>query len=130
MWNRIDHKEKGFSEQKVENDIKLWSQDPLSFLYYVRAANLPQIKGESVRIQAIIDGKPWETVMTFDRRESISVGSRNFEANVYRAENFQNGELKNKDNTFWISNDQSRYLLRVEAKLKVGSFAVALDRIL
>jgi hypothetical protein len=122
--------EKGFSEQKVENDIKLWSQDPLSFLYYVRAANLPQIKGESVRIQAIIDGKPWETVMTFDRRESISVGSRNFEANVYRAENFQNGELKNKDNTFWISNDQSRYLLRVEAKLKVGSFAVALDRIL
>jgi hypothetical protein len=130
MWNRIDHKEKGFSEQKVENDIKLWSQDPLSFMYYVRAANLPQGPSAPVKIPVIIDGKPWETVMTFDRRESISVGNRRFEANVYRVENYLNGELKNKDNTFWISNDAKRYLLRVEAKVKVGSFAVALDRIL
>ena len=130
MWNRIDHKEKGFSEQKVETDIKPWSQDPLSFLYYVRVAPLPVVKGESIRIPVILDGKPWESVITFDRREPMSVGNRRFEANVYRMENFQNGELKNKDNTLWISNDSKRYLLRIEAKVKVGSFAVALDNIL
>ena len=130
MWNRIDHKEKGFSEQKVETDIKPWSQDPLSFLYYVRVAPLPTVKGESTRIPVIIDGKPWESLITFDRREPMSIGNRRFEANVYRMENFQNGELKNKDNTLWISNDAKRYLLRVEAKVKVGSFAVALDKIL
>ena len=78
----------------------------------------------------IIDGKPWESLITFDRREPMSVGNRRFEANVYRMENFHNGELKNKDNTLWISNDAKRYLLRVEAKVKVGSFAVALDKIL
>jgi hypothetical protein len=130
MWNRIDHKERGFSEQKVETDIKPWSQDPLSFLFYIRAVNLPSSKGEVVKIPVILDGKPWESVITFERRESISVGSKRFEANVYHMENFHNGELKNKDNTLWISNDSKRYLLRIETKVKVGSFAVALDNIL
>ena len=129
-WNRIDHTEKGFSEKKEENDIKLWSQDPLSFLYYIRVVQLPQNKGESIRIPIILDGKQWESVVMFDRKEKISIGSRDFESNVYRVENFQNGELKNKDNTVWISNDEHRYLLRIEAKVKVGSFAIALDRIL
>lgn len=129
-WNRIDHSEKGFSEQKEEHDIKLWSQDPLSMLFYLRVISLPQKPGESMKFPVILDGKQWESVMTFQRREKISVGSRDFEANVYKMENYQNGELKNKDNTVWISNDEHRYLLRIEAKVKVGSFAIALDRIL
>lgn len=129
-WNRIDHAEKGFSEQKEEHDVKPWSQDPLSLLYYLRVVQLPKNKGESIKIPVIMDGKQWEAVMTFDRREKLSVGSRDFEANVFKLENFQNGELKNKDNTVWISNDDHRYLLRIEAKIKVGSFAIALDRIL
>ncbi len=129
-WNRIDHSEKGFSEQKEQYDIKQWSQDPLSLLYYLRVVALPQKKGESIKIPVILDGKQWEAVMTFDRQEKISVGSRDFQANVYKLENYQNGELKNKDNTVWISNDEHRYFLRIEAKVKVGSFAIALDRIL
>jgi len=130
MWNRIDHKEKGFSEQKVETDIKPWSQDLLSYLYFVRVVNLPTNPGETIKIPVVLDGKPWESVLTFVKREPMSVGSRRFDANVYHMENFHNGELKNKDNTIWISNDAKRYLLRVEAKVKVGSFAVALDNIL
>ena len=128
-WNRVDHVEKGFSEQKEEHDIKLWSQDPLSLLYYLRVIKLPDEKGESIKLPVILDGKQWESVFTFDRREKMSIGSRDFEANVYKLENFQDGALKNKDNTVWISNDSQRYILRIEAKLKVGSFAIALDRI-
>lgn len=130
FWNRIDHSEKGFSEQKEEHDIKLWSQDPLSFLYFIRVANLPQVKGESAKFPLILDGKSWESVLIFDRNEKISIGSRSFDANVFRLENYQNGELKNKENTVWISNDDNRYVLRIEAKVKVGAFAIALDRIL
>jgi hypothetical protein len=129
-WNRIDHSEKGFSEQKEEHDIKLWSQDPLSLLYYLRVVQLPQNKGDVVKVPVILDGKQWEAVITFDRKEKMSIGNRVFEANVFKLENYQNGELKNKDNTVWISNDEHRYLLRIEAKVKVGSFAIALDRIL
>ena len=129
-WNRIDHSEKGFSEQKEEHDIKLWSQDPLSMLYYMRAVKLPQNRGESIKIPVIIDGKQWESVLIFDRQEKISIGSKDYQSNVYKMENYQNGELKNKENTIWFSNDDHRYILRIEAKVKVGSFAIALDRIL
>jgi len=129
-WNRIDHSERGFSEQKEEHDIKLWSQDPLSMLYYIRTVKLPQVKGESIKIPIILDGKQWESVVIFDRQEKMSIGSKEFQANVFKMENYQNGELKNKDNTIWFSNDEHRYILRIEAKVKVGSFAIALDRIL
>lgn len=130
FWNRIDHSEKGFSEQKEEHDIRLWSQDPLSFIYYMRVAKLPRIKGESIRFPLILDGKPWESVMIFDHKEKVSIGSRSFDSNVYRLENYQNGELKNKENTVWISDDEHQYMLRIEAKVKVGAFAIALDQIL
>jgi len=129
-WNRIDHVDRGFSEQKEEFDIKLWAQDPLSYLFYIRTATLPKAPGEKFKIPVILDGKQWESVLNFERKETVSVGSKRFDANVYHMENYLNGELKNKDNTIWISNDQNRYLLRVEAKVRVGSFAVALDRIL
>jgi hypothetical protein len=129
-WNRIDHVDKGFSEQKEEYDIKLWSQDPLSYLFFIRTVNLPVSSGDKVKIPVVLDGKQWESVISFDKKEIISVGSRSFDANVYRMENYLNGELKNKDNSIWVSNDSNRYILRVETKVRVGSFAVALDRIL
>jgi len=128
-WNRVNHVDKGPSEQKEEFDIKPWSQDPLSLLYFLRVVKLPEVSGVSARFPFILDGKQWETVLTFSRKEKKFVGNREFMANVYKLENFQNGELKNKDNTVWISDVSPYYILRLEAKLKVGSFAIALDRI-
>ncbi len=129
-WNRVDHTEKGFSETKQQFDIELWSQDVLSSLYYLRVVNLPSVPGIDISYPVILDGKPWRSIIRFLRKEKIYAGGRDFMANVYRLENTQNGELKNKDNTLWISDDEHRYVLRVEAKVKVGSFAVALDKIL
>ena len=130
FWNRIDHVQKGFSEQKEQYDIALWSQDPISSLYYLRIAPLPKDPNQEFRFPIILDGKPWEGVIHFLGKERVYAGGRYFESNVYKLENYQNGEVKNKDNKVWISDDEHRYVLRVEAKIKVGSFAVALDKIL
>jgi hypothetical protein len=130
FWNRVDHVEKGYSEQKENYDIQLWSQDPVSMLYYLRTAALPTDTKTEWRSPIILDGKPWESVIHFIKKEKIYAGGKDREANVYKLENYQNGELKNKDNTIWISDDEHRYVLRVEAKVKVGSFAVALDKVL
>ncbi len=129
-WNRVDHVEKGFKEQKEQYDIALWSQDPLSSLYYFRVLALPKEVGKETRFPLVLDGKPWESVVRYLGREKIYAGGRDFEADAYQLENYQNGELKNKDNKVWLSADVHRYVLRIEAKLKVGSFAVALDKIL
>jgi hypothetical protein len=129
-WNRIDHVEKGLKEEKETHDIQPWSHDPLTMLYYLRVAPLPVDSSTEVRIPVVVDGKPWETVVRYLRTETIFAGGKTREARVYHLENYMGKELKNKDNTLWLSTDEHRYILRVETKLKVGSFAVALDQIL
>ena len=128
-WNRVDHSQKGFSEQKEQHDIELWSQDVLSSFYYLRTAPLPKSPGETFSFPVILDGKPWQSKIQYIKNEKIYAGGRDFQAKVYHIENFQNNELKNKDNTLWISDDEHHYILRVETKVKVGTFAVALDKI-
>jgi len=129
-WNRIDHVEKGYQEQKENYDIKPMSQDPLSSLFFLRVAPLPTSSKGEYRMPVVMDGKAWDAVITYLRTETIYAGGKNREARVYHLDNYEKGELKNRDNTIWISNDEHRYLLRVETKVKVGSFAVALDKIL
>jgi hypothetical protein len=129
-WNRIDHVEKGFIEQKENHDIKPWSQDALSSLFYLRAAPLPLEAGKDFRMSIVVDGKPWDTVVRYLRTEHVFAAGAKREARVYHLENYQNGELKNRENTLWLSTDAHRYILRLETKLKVGKFAVALDKIL
>lgn len=129
IWNRIDHAEKGYSETKVEFDIPKWSQDILSALYYIRAADLPKAPGKEFRFSVIMDGKPWESVITFKEKAKIYAG-KDYSANVYTLINYQDGHMKNRENTIWMSDDDKRYILRVETKVRVGAFAVALDKIL
>jgi hypothetical protein len=130
-WNRVDHVEKGFSEKKEEYDIKPWSQDLVSSLFYIRSIDLPKAEGDpEVRFPVILDGKPWETSVKFLRKEKIYAGGKDREAIAYKIENYENGVPKNRENTLWMSDDEHRYVLRVETKVKVGSFAVALDKIL
>ncbi len=130
FWNRIDHAEKGLKEEKNVYDIMPWSQDPLSSLFFLRAAKLPTEPSQEFRFPIILDGKPWEGRIRYKGRETIYAGGKNREADAYHLENYHNGELKNRENTIWISADEHRYILRVEAKVKVGAFAVALDKIL
>jgi hypothetical protein len=129
-WNRVDHVEKGFSEKKEHYDIELWSQDPISMLYYLRVLNLPKDPAVETKVSFILDGKPWVGALRFLKKENIYAGGKNRDANAYSMVNSQNGEVKNKDNTVWISDDEHRYILRVETKVKVGSFAVVLDKVL
>jgi hypothetical protein len=99
-------------------------------LYYIRTLNLPKEAGKEARFPVILDGKPWETVLRYVGKERIYAGGKYYEANKYQLENYQNGEAKNKDNLIWLSDDEHRYVLRLEAKVKVGSFAIALDKVL
>ena len=130
-WNRIDHVKNGYKEEKQHYDIELWSQDPLSSLYYLRVAQLPKDPSQpEVKFPVILDGKPWELHVKYKKHEKVYAGGEEREADAYTLDSYQNGELKNRDNTIWISSDEHRYVLRIEAKVKVGTFAIALDKIL
>lgn len=128
-WNRVDHVQKGFKEEKTSFDIPLWSQDLLSSIFFLRMQKLGQDPSQEFRFPVILDGKPWEARVRFKNRTKIYAGGKEREADLYQLDTYQNGELKNKDNSIWFSTDEKHYLLRVEAKVKVGSFAIALDKI-
>jgi hypothetical protein len=130
FWNRVDHVDKGYSEQKEEYDIALWSQDPISSLYYIRTLDLPKEPGKEFRFPVILDGKPWEIILHYIGKEKIYAGGQYYEADKYQLDTFTNGEIKNGNNSLWLSADEHRYVLRLEAKVKVGSFAIALDKVL
>lgn len=130
FWNRIQHSEKGFIEQKESYNIKPWSQDPLSAIYFLRTVDLPREAGQEFRYPVILDGKPWESLLRYVGKERIYAGGKDREAVVYHVENYHKGELRNRENKIWLSDDERRLVLRIETKLKIGSFAVALDQIL
>lgn len=130
FWNRIQHSEKGFIEQKESYPIRPLSQDPLSAIYFLRTADLPLEPNREFRYPVILDGKPWESVLRFLGKEKIYAGGKEREALLYHVENYHKGELRNRENKIWLSNDEQRLVLRIETKMKIGFFAVALDRIL
>ncbi len=127
-WSKMDHVDKGFSEKKEEHDIPLWAQDPVSMLYWLRIVDLPKGPGETSRYNVIVDGKPWECVLRFDRRENRNYLGKNMDTIVMRMDNYQDGQLKNKDHQIWIADSPKRYILRIEAKIRVGAVAAALEK--
>ncbi len=129
-WSRTEHIEKGYSEKKEEFALNRWARDGIGMLYFLRVAPLPDAPGKEYRMPIVFDGKPWEGVIRFDRTERKNWAGREWNLNVYHLQNYENGELKNKDNWIWIAADHpGRYILRVETKVRVGSFAVALEKI-
>lgn len=129
-WSRTQHIEKGYSEKKEEFTLNRWARDAVGMLYFLRVAPLPDAPGKEYRMPIVFDGKPWEGVIRFDRKERKNWAGREWDLNVYHLQNYENGELKNKDNWIWIAADHpGRYILRVETKVRVGSFAVALEKI-
>ena len=129
-WDRVNHIEKGISEKKESFDIQLWSQDPISMLFFFRTLNLPTHTEVESKFPVILDGKPLDCGFRYLKTEKVYAAGAYREANVFKLVTYQNGEPKNKENTVWLSTDEHHYILRIEAKVKVGSFAVALEKVI
>jgi hypothetical protein len=128
FWNRVNHKEKGYSEVKENKDMTPFSQDLLSSLLYLRTVSLPD--GGHVRFPLTSEGKNFEALVSVVRREEISTPWGRVKAVVVKPQAFLNGELQNKNDSFlWFSDDERRQMLRLEAKLKVGSVTAVCKRI-
>lgn len=129
-YSKEHHVEKGISEKKEEHDIELWSQDPVSMLYWLRMIDIPKAAGQQVKYPVNVDGKPWIATLTFDRKEKKYFGGKWLDTIVVRMENTHKGEIKNKDHQIWFTDHPRQLVLRIEAKLKVGSVAAALDKVI
>lgn len=129
-WNRRDHVEKGYSESKDYLPMVPFPQDSFSALYYVRT--LPLEVGQVYNFPVVSEGKGWEAVVTVLRKEIIEtpLGKRT-PAIVVRPQTKYQGVLRQKrgDSLVWISDDEKRYILRLEAEVKVGTVVARLKKV-
>ncbi|MBI2712643.1 MAG: DUF3108 domain-containing protein [Bdellovibrio sp.] len=124
-WNRWERKDTPFTETKQYGKIEPFSQDSLSALYYLRT--VPLEVGKVFVFPVVSEGKSWEAVCTVLRKEEFSAPTGKVKAWVIRPQMRENGEIKNKEDSFiWISDDERRVPLRVEAKVKVGTIVAKL----
>lgn len=119
-WNKVEHKKKGNSQDQFTRDIDKDAQDIMSAVFVMRT--LPLEVGKSYRIPVISNGKPYEVHANVIRKEELETKAGTFPAIVVQPVATFDGILQSKgDVFFWISDDAHRSLLKIDAKVKIGS---------
>lgn len=125
FWNRWNHKVKGYIEIKDYFSIQPFSQDTLSALYYLRTVPLPN--GHIFTFPVVSEGKTWDAEVTVVRREMVNSPMGKVQAIVLKPETKYQGVLQKRGDSFlWLSDDDRHYLLRLEAKVRIGTVVAVL----
>jgi hypothetical protein len=127
-WNRWKHVEKEYVETKEFKPIPRFPQDSLSALYYLRTVPLPP--DSVVTFPVVSEGNMWEAVVTVVRREMLDTPLGRVQTVVLKPETKYQGILQKRGDSFlWLTDDDRRHLVRLEAKVKIGTVAAELKRL-
>jgi len=127
-WNRWNHKTKGYIEVKQFAEIPRFAQDTLSALYYLRTVPLPN--GAVATVPIVSESKHFEAVVTVLRRETVDSPLGDVQAIVVKPETKYQGVLKKQGDSFiWLSDDERRFVLRLEAKVRIGTVVAKLKKV-
>jgi hypothetical protein len=127
-WNRWDRKERGYSENKDFFPMESFPQDTLSSLYYLRTVPLPQ--GGTVNFPVMSEGKPLTAYITVVGREELDTAAGVLKTVKVKPEAATRGVLERKgDSYMWLTDDDRRFLVKIEAKVKIGYVVAELKKI-
>jgi hypothetical protein len=128
-WNRRNQPDKPPVESKEYFDMPQFVQDSFTAIYYVRT--LPLEMGKVYTFPVVSEGKGWDCVLTVIRHEMMDtpLGKRN--TIVVRPQTRYNGVMKQEhgDSFIWLTDDDRRFVVRLEAKVKIGSVAAQLKEV-
>lgn len=126
-WNRWNHYTKGYTENKVTSDVPRFAQDSVSALYYVRSLPLPT--GAVINFPVISEGKWWEAQVTVVRREEMQTPMGKVMTIVLKPEMKYQGVLQKRgDSHIWLTDDDRRVLVQLEAKVRIGTVFARLKK--
>lgn len=119
-WNRWNRSDAPYTETKEFFPITPFSQDSLSALYFIRMQ--PLKNGDVFTFPVINEGKTWEAVITVLGREEMDTPMGKIRVIKLLPETKYQGILKKQGDSFlWLSDDDHKYLVKLEAKVKIGS---------
>jgi hypothetical protein len=116
---------KGREPKIEEGNLEILAVDILSSLYLVRAKALKI--GEDVLLD-IHSGKNWPLVVKVLRRETVKVAAGKFDCFVVEPHLRNHGLFvqKGRKLTVWITADERRIPVRMEAEILIGSVSAEL----
>lgn len=127
-WDRLNHHKKGFNEKKEYKEIPAFPQDSLSAIYFLRAQ--PLKPGMVVRFPIVTEGNTWEAEGHVVRKERLDTVLGKISTIVVKPETKFQGVLKKRGESFlWFSDDDRRFLVRVEGKIKIGTVVMVLKEV-
>ncbi len=129
-WNRWNHHRKGYIEEKIVKPTKSFVQDSLSALAYLRMHRIPKKKGFQVIFPVVSEGGTWDAVLTVVRREALRTSIGRLNTVVLKVDTRFNGVLKKTgDNHIWLTDDERHILVRLDAKVKIGTVRALIKKL-
>jgi len=129
-WNRWNRKDADYIEDKKFVPIERFPQDGLSATYYMRTVPMPT--GSTFMFPLVNESNNYEAHVTVIRRELLNTGTWLgkvptvvVQPRTKRDGNWQNtGEI-----LIWFTDDERRYPVRLEGKVKIGKVVLGLKDI-
>lgn len=129
-WERKVTAKNGEEERKLNWDIQEYSQSLFSGLYYMRTFHWDVGVENAFRVAD--DGENLIFRGKAIRREHIKTAAGEFDAIVMKPQVELKGKYKPVGDIFvWLSDDDRKFLLRIESKIKIGTLVseiIELDR--
>ncbi|MBC7467544.1 MAG: DUF3108 domain-containing protein [Bdellovibrio sp.] len=119
-WENKYTEKDGQEDKKLEWEILPFSQNAFSGIFYMRIFKWDIGKTYSFRVSD--DEKNIIFKGTALKKEKISTDAGEFNAIQIKAQIVSRGMLEQAgDILIWISDDEHKYILRIEAKIKIGT---------
>ena len=116
------------SERKKEWELLPYSQNVVSAFFYIRLFKFSV--GKKIAFRVADNGKNLIVRATVVRREKISTGAGTFDAHVLKLQFEYNGVFEQKGDIYvWVIDDPYQHLARIEAKIKLGTMSLELEKI-
>jgi hypothetical protein len=128
-WNRWSHVQNGSGESKETAEVPQYCQDTMTALFYMRG--LPMKVGEVITFPVISEAKWWEAVITVVGREMLDTPMGRKAAIKLKLDTKLQGVLQKRGDSFlWLTDDDRRFVLRLDAKVKIGTVVISTREIL
>ena len=125
-WERKIDKKKGRQEKNYEWDLLPYSQNVFSAPFYMRSFALKPKK--SLKVMVGHRGKNLEMTAKVLRREKLKTKVGTFDTVVIKPSFMIDGDFKPVgDIVFWHTDDDQKLIVRMEAKIKIGTIVGSLE---
>jgi hypothetical protein len=128
-WENKYTEKNGHEDKKLEWDILEYSQNAFSSIFYMRIFKWTPGKDYAFRVSD--DGKNVLFKATAIEKTVLNTDAGQFKAIKVKAEVVSRGALaQTGDLFFWMSDDEHKYILRIEAKIKIGTLVSEVTKII